>query len=252
MNELKNIQQQRRFKVLLIGDDCIDVYRYGTIDRISPEAPVPIFKFSHQEKRPGMAGNVRENLEKLGCEVTFLSNGTSVKTRLIDMRSRQHIVRMDEDVQCQPIDLIPELGFDFDAIVISDYNKGTVTYELIEELVEHFDGPIFVDTKKTDLKRLNGCIVKINELEHSLLKTECVDLIVTLGDKGVRYKNFIFGAPKVEVSDVTGAGDTFLSALAYAYLNTQVIELAIPFAINAATVTVQKLGVYAPTMDEIL
>jgi D-beta-D-heptose 7-phosphate kinase/D-beta-D-heptose 1-phosphate adenosyltransferase len=188
----------------------------------------------------------------LGCEVTFLSNGTSVKTRLIDMRSRQHIVRMDEDVQCQPIDLIPELGFDFDAIVISDYNKGTVTYELIEELVEHFDGPIFVDTKKTDLKRLNGCIVKINELEHSLLKTECVDLIVTLGDKGVRYKNFIFGAPKVEVSDVTGAGDTFLSALAYAYLNTQVIELAIPFAINAATVTVQKLGVYAPTMDEIL
>ena len=48
MNELKNIQQQKRFKVLLIGDDCVDVYRYGTIDRISPEAPVPIFNFSHK------------------------------------------------------------------------------------------------------------------------------------------------------------------------------------------------------------
>jgi D-beta-D-heptose 7-phosphate kinase/D-beta-D-heptose 1-phosphate adenosyltransferase len=168
------------------------------------------------------------------------------------MRSRQHIVRIDEDVQCQPIDLIPELGFDFDAVVISDYNKGTVTYELIEELIKHFNGPIFVDTKKTDLKRLNGCFVKINELEYNLIKSECQDLIVTLGDKGVRYNNFIFDAPKVEVSDVTGAGDTFLSALAYAYLNTQNIELSIPFAINAATVTVQKLGVYAPTMDEIL
>ena len=167
MNELKNIQQQRRFKVLLIGDDCVDVYRYGTIDRISPEAPVPIFNFSHQEKRPGMAGNVRENLEKLGCEVTILSNGTSVKTRLIDMRSRQHIVRMDEDVQCQPIDLIPELGFDFDAIVISDYNKGCISYELVEQVLQQFKGPVFIDTKKTDHARFEGAFVKINTLENS-------------------------------------------------------------------------------------
>ena len=94
MTELKNTQQQKRFKVLLLGDDCVDVYRYGTIDRISPEAPVPIFKFSHEEQRPGMAANVKHNLEIMGCDVTFLSNGTSIKTRLIDQRSRQHIVRI--------------------------------------------------------------------------------------------------------------------------------------------------------------
>lgn len=251
MSELTNIQQQRRFKVLLIGDNCVDVYRYGTVDRISPEAPVPIFKFSYEEKRPGMAGNVRENLELMGCDVVFLSSGTSIKTRLVDMRSHQHIVRIDEDVNCEAIDLIPEFGFDFDAIVISDYNKGTVSYELIEMLIEHFNGPIFVDTKKTDLKRLNGCFVKINELEHSLLKSECDNMIVTLGSKGARYNNFVYDAPEVEVSDVTGAGDTFLAALTYAYLNTQVIELSIPFAINAASITVQKLGVYAPGLDEI-
>jgi bifunctional ADP-heptose synthase (sugar kinase/adenylyltransferase) len=254
MNELKNIQQQRRFKVLLIGDNCVDVYRYGTIDRISPEAPVPIFKYSHEETRPGMAGNVKENLEMLGCDVTFLSSGTSIKTRLIDLRSRQHIVRIDEDVECEPIDLIPEFGFDFDAVVISDYNKGTVTYDLVKILIEHFDGPIFVDTKKVDLKQFDGCFVKINELEYSkaISETFSTNLIVTLGSLGAMCNGKIYSAPNVEVSDVTGAGDTFLAALTYAYLNTQVIELAIPFAINAASITVQKLGVYAPTMDEIL
>lgn len=251
MSELTNIQQQKRFKVLLIGDDCVDVYRYGTIDRISPEAPVPIFKFSHEETRPGMAGNVRENLEMLGCDVVFLSNGTSTKTRLIDLRSRQHIVRIDEDVQCEPIDLVPEFGFDFDAIVISDYNKGTVSYELVETLIEHFNGPIFVDTKKTDLKRFDGCLVKINELEHSLIESECQNMIVTLGANGARYDDFLYDAPKVEVSDVTGAGDTFLAALTYAYLNTEDIDVSITFAIDAAAVTVQKLGVYAPRLDEI-
>ena len=59
----QNIQQQKQFKILLLGDNCTDVYQYGTVDRISPEAPVPVFKFSHEENRPGMAGNVFENLK---------------------------------------------------------------------------------------------------------------------------------------------------------------------------------------------
>jgi len=59
-------QQLKSFKILLIGDNCLDVYRYGSVDRISPEAPVPVFKFSHEETKPGMAGNVARNLEALG------------------------------------------------------------------------------------------------------------------------------------------------------------------------------------------
>jgi D-beta-D-heptose 7-phosphate kinase/D-beta-D-heptose 1-phosphate adenosyltransferase len=140
---------------------------------------------------------------------------------------------------------------DYDAVVISDYNKGTISYELIEDLVKHYKGPIFVDTKKTDLRRFNGCFVKINELEYSLIKSECSDMIVTLGDKGVRYKKFIFGAPKLEVVDVTGAGDTFLSALTVGYLLSESIDKSIPLAIKAAALTVQKLGVYAPRWDEL-
>ena len=44
-------QQQKKFNILLVGDNCIDCYQYGTIDRISPEAPVPVFKFSRQETK---------------------------------------------------------------------------------------------------------------------------------------------------------------------------------------------------------
>jgi D-beta-D-heptose 7-phosphate kinase/D-beta-D-heptose 1-phosphate adenosyltransferase len=137
--------------------------------------------------------------------------------------------------------------------VISDYNKGTVSYELIESLLKGYGGPIFVDTKKTDLARLQGAWVKINELEYSKITSECSGLIVTRGAKGasVIHHQFHSPAPQVEVADVTGAGDTFLSALVYCYLNTTSIEQAVKFAVKASAVTVQHLGVYAPTLQEL-
>jgi len=234
----------------LIGDNCIDVYQYGTVDRISPEAPVPVFKFSHEESRPGMAGNVYNNLVALGCNVYAVYGETSTKTRLIDTRSKQQIVRIDNDVHSSSAVITYKLD-NYDAIVISDYNKGTVSYELIESLRKDYSGPIFVDTKKTDLARLEGCIVKINSLEFSQIKTKCSNMIVTLGPDGAECNGQRFSAPRVEVSDVCGAGDTFLSALAYCYVNTASIEQAIQFAITASAVTVQHLGVYAPTLQEL-
>jgi D-beta-D-heptose 7-phosphate kinase/D-beta-D-heptose 1-phosphate adenosyltransferase len=251
MADLKNTQQPTPYNVLLIGDDCIDIYQYGTVDRISPEAPVPVFKFSHEEQRHGMAGNVRANLEALSCNVTYLHSNTSSKTRLIDLRSKQHIVRVDNDVESTPITFATDIPTIYDAIVISDYNKGTVSYELIEELRQEFAGPIFVDTKKTDLARLEGCIVKINSLENSLIKTACTDLIVTMGKHGAVYKGVTYSADAVEVADVCGAGDTFLAALVSEYLTQRSIEAAIPYAVRAAGVTVQHLGVYAPTLKEL-
>jgi D-beta-D-heptose 7-phosphate kinase/D-beta-D-heptose 1-phosphate adenosyltransferase len=254
MIELKNIQQQKQFKILLIGDDCLDVYQYGTVDRISPEAPVPVFKYSHKEERPGMARNVKANLEELGCKVNYLSGSTSVKTRLIDIRSKQQIVRIDSDATSSPITIESMLPV-YDAIVISDYNKGTVSYELVEELRKEFKGPIFVDSKKHDLKRFEGCIIKINQHEFSQLASkpsEETDLIVTYGDNGVVWGVHAFAAKRVEVADVCGAGDTFLSALCYQYLNTTNMSQAIKFAISAGAVTVQHLGCYAPKLEEIL
>ena len=60
-----------------------------------------------------------------------------------------------------------------------------------------------------------------------------------------------YPAVKVEVADVCGAGDTFLSALVYQYLTTKDIDSSIPFAIRASEVTVQHTGVYAPSLGEI-
>ena len=241
----------KMYNILLIGDNCTDIYKYGTIDRISPEAPVPVFKFSHEESKPGMAGNVKLNLEAFGCQVNFLHGSASTKTRLIDLRSRQHIVRIDVDSSSDPISFdtaVPEL---YDAVVVSDYNKGTIGYETIEDIRNFYNGPIFVDTKKHDLARFEGCIVKINSQEFSLAKSVPTDLIVTAGDLGAYFKDINYPTDRVEVVDVCGAGDTFLSALVFEYLNTRNMVKSIKFANKASTIAVQHSGVYVLTSDNI-
>ena len=252
MIDSKNTQQRTKYKILLVGDDCEDVYQYGTVDRISPEAPVPVFKPSHEERKPGMAGNVFCNLEALGCEVHYLHGKTSTKTRLVDIRSKQQIVRIDNDIISTPLSFETSVPKFYDAIVISDYAKGTVSYELVEELIST-GIPVFVDTKKVDLERMQGAWVKINELEYSKIQSECSGLIVTKGSEGAEIKSFdyVSPAPSAEVVDVTGAGDTFLAALTVEYLNTKDIKLAMDFANKAAAITVQHVGCYAPTLKEI-
>lgn len=253
MTELKNTPAQQSFNVLLIGDNCKDIYQYGTIDRLSPEAPVPVFVPTYTETRDGMAGNVFNNLKALGCHVNYLHDKTSTKTRIIDARSKQQIVRIDNDIKSIPVTFETDIPNVYDAIVVSDYNKGTVTYELIEELIAT-KIPVFVDTKKTNLERMQGAWVKINDLEYSKITSECSGLIVTHGANGasVIHHDITCPAPNVEVADVTGAGDTFLAALVFKYLHTNDIKQAVDFAILASSVTVQHFGCYAPTIEEIL
>lgn len=248
-----DIPQPKKFKILLIGDACIDIYVYGSVQRISPEAPVPVFEPINELVKGGMANNVCKNLETLGCSVDFLHGLVSKKTRLIDQRSKQHVIRIDEDVESTPLRFETDIPPIYDAIVISDYNKGTVDYELIESLIKTQTVPIFVDTKKTDLAQLNGCYIKINALEHSLIKTmpEPEWLIVTRGETGAEWNGWQSKASRVEITDVTGAGDTFLAALCYQFLTIRDMRQAIDFANRAAGITVQHLGVYAPTLEEI-
>lgn len=248
-----DIQQPKKFKILLVGDNCTDVYQYGTVDRISPEAPVPIFKFSYQETKQGMAGNVLNNLLKLNCTVDFITtDDTSIKTRIIDIRTKQQLLRIDNDVESNAISISKFTDLNYDAIVISDYNKGAVSYELIQYLRKHFDGPMFLDTKKPDIAQFYGIYVKINELEFKNRHSINDSLIVTLGNKGAMYNaDKFYPTPIVEVSDVCGAGDTFLSALTYKFLEINDIDQAIMFANKAASITVQKIGNYAPSIEEI-
>lgn len=248
-------QQQKKFNILLIGDTCDDTYTYGYVNRISPEAPVPIFEPRYTINHDGMGGNVRKNLEALGCDVNFLHGRVSKKNRLIDDRTKQQLLRLDEDYISDSITFETAIPPIYDAIVISDYNKGTVSYELIEELVKEVNIPIFVDTKKTDLARLAGCYVKINKLEKSRATSELPNkeqLIVTYGDQGVVWNEWVFSAEIVgDVTDVCGAGDTFLAALTYKFLETKDMREAVIFANKAASITVQHVGVYAPRLEEI-
>jgi len=250
----QNIQQQDSFNVLLIGDSCIDEYKIGTIDRLSPEAPVPVIKIVDTKIVPGMAANVNKNFENLGICIDFVTNNENIiKTRYIDKRSGQHMLRVDTEPEIVPWSGRTPFPIDtYDAVVISDYNKGFLTYEHIESIIEH-SIPVFIDTKKTDLERFQGAWVKINELEYSRVKSECTGLIVTMGEHGAKVPHHDIYCPTklVEVNDVCGCGDTFLAALAFQYLYTKDIKSSIIFANVAAGITVQHRGNYAPTYDEI-
>lgn len=246
--------------ILLIGDHCTDEYVYGTVDRLSPESPVPILKETRRETKPGMAANVKVNLENLGCRVDFITNSEHiVKTRYIDERSGYHLLRVDQENEI--VAWSGRMPFDiesYDCIVISDYGKGFLDYDHISTLRENFTGPIFLDTKKTDLACFHGIFVKINELEYSRRVSINHSMIVTLGSRGAMWKTgrdpkheTYYPAPKVEVFDVCGAGDTFLAAVAYRYIKDRNIESSIKFAIQASACTVTHDGNYAPTLGEI-
>ena len=244
------MQPQKQLKILLIGDSCTDEYVYGTCERLNPEAPVPILNLKRKETTRGMAWNVRENLMSFGMEVFILTNNESItKTRYIDEKSNQHILRVDDESPLKPMDY--ELPEDkYDALVISDYDKGFLTQKKIFELTQWFDGPVFIDSKKTTLP--GDAYIKINEEEFKKITHYNPEtLIVTKGGKGAEYKGKLYEGEKVKVYDVVGAGDTFLSALVYFYLLYGTIEKAIPYANKASAIAVQNFGTYVLTEKDV-
>ncbi len=242
-----DIQQLKSYKILLLGESCLDVYHYGTCDRLNPEAPVPVLKENKLEIKSGMAANVKANLKSLGLSVSHLTNKEKLeKHRLIDTRFNCHIARYDigESEKIKPLYTITE---DFDILVISDYNKGFITPSFATTICEAYkDKTILVDSKKQDLSCYKNCILKINEKEFR----ECVDiddsceLIVTLGDKGAYYKSKLYETDKTEVFDVCGAGDVFLSSLTFGFLYYNNMDKAIKLANKLASLSVSKTGTY--------
>ena len=238
-------------KVLVIGDSCVDEFIYCDIERICPEAPVPVLKPIRSQQNPGMASNVVTNLEALGVKVDLVTNISKIKkTRYVDTRSGQMAMRVDENDQCTRYKGVYEI-VDYDAIIISDYCKGFLTEVDIEAFAERATCPVFLDTKKQLGKWCKKIdFIKINEFEHkknfetipnypSLINK----LIITRGSKGCEYKNKLYPVPKVPIKDVSGAGDTFLAGLTVEYLKNNNIEQAIKFANKCATRVVQKRGV---------
>lgn len=246
-----DFQQLSSYKGLLIGDFCTDIFIYGSCTRLSPEAPVPVFMETRRDEMDGMAGNVYNNLNQFPVDLDFLYSGTgSTKKRFIDEKSGQHILRVDDEKKFHPIDLTTIEGL-YDYYIISDYCKGTVSNELINK-IKSYNKPTFVDSKRSDLSIFEGFIIKINKQEYdnsNLRMNE--NLIVTLGNEGALWNNKRFPTKKVEVRDVSGAGDTFFSCFIAYYLETKDIKKSIEFANKCALQVIQKSGTSTINLNEI-
>ena len=200
------IERFNHVQALCIGDIMLDRFLYGTVERISPEAPVPIFKLNHEKQMLGGAGNVVANMTALGCRVTFIGivgndeNGerissllrkakahahllklenypTIVKTRLI--AGSNHLMRVDQEEQLPVFEaLLPKFEKiliqairKVDVVVLSDYNKGLltpVTTQMIINVCHQFNKPVIIDPKGNDYsKYIRATIVKPNLKEFS-------------------------------------------------------------------------------------
>ena len=252
-------QPQTLSNVLLMGDGCTDVYHYGECNRISPEAPVPVFLETSIETRPGMAYNVFLNLRAFGLDVSHITDINGIeKHRYIDEKSKHHMLRVDKNETIEPdtyeFNKKDILGIDL--IIISDYNKGFLSPTACREISLYCRDkniPLFVDSKKKDLSCFEGAILKINHIEHERITAypEEYDLIVTMGDRGCSYNNKIYQTNKVEVFDVCGAGDVFMASLVYKYMKHANMEKAIEFANKCAAYSVTKFGTYILTQGDI-
>ncbi|MBN2600784.1 MAG: D-glycero-beta-D-manno-heptose-7-phosphate kinase [Candidatus Marinimicrobia bacterium] len=178
--------------ILVIGDLILDNYIWGSVNRISPEAPVPVIQVKTKENRLGGAGNVAANLASLGSKVTLagicgddnyknvlseLCNHCNIKPLIQEIPNRQttlksrviaqhqQLIRIDNE-SCEPIQDTTATVFykkivgdseQYDGVIISDYNKGLLTVNLTSDILKHFSGrPVIVDPKSNDFSKYHG------------------------------------------------------------------------------------------------
>ena len=303
-------------KILVVGDVGLDKYTHGTVDRISPEAPVPVVQVTRIEYRLGMAANVANNLVAMGSTPILVGqvgidsmaqilsthltmNGvgadyiiaatpmTIVKERILT--DQQQIVRVDYEIvdptekSSKATEAMCSLVLDshsISAIVIQDYAKGCITKELVLALCEagkYFGIPVIVDPNpKHPLSLYYGCSLIIpNKKEAESLvgfplsskeKVEeaarciaeqvgCKWVVIKLGKDGMAAfdgQQTLF-TPTVarNVFDVSGAGDTAVSALAIEMAGGNDFFHAVHYANLAAGLSVGKQGTSTVTKTEI-
>lgn len=240
-------------KALVIGDGCIDEYRYGVINRVNPEAPVPLLNFTHTETKLGMAYNVAANLAAFDVKVftNIPREQLSKKVRYVDSKSGNMLMRVDNDVKPELIKHNDYSQYDF--IVISDYDKGFLSYSDIHKIRKLFDGPIYLDTKKRSLAKFDNIFIKINSAEFMALESSpnFQGLVVTQGSRGCLHMGVRYAASVSDVIDVCGAGDTFLAAFAYTHFKTKDMAQALKAANKCAGIACSHLGVYALTKEDV-
>ena len=320
VEELKEIIEHfGKTRVVVIGDFMLDKFIQGTVSRISPESPVPVVDVASEMLRPGGAANAISTIRALGgnavavsvigddwngrklidllkqdgvdteCIIVNKERPTTVKTRII--AEQQQIVRIDREKRDAIaykytktiLDFLNEKIDDVDAILISDYDKGVVTNDLLEGLLplaKKFGKPVvahpkvvhFLDYKGVTIVNSNieraSAVTEIQQINETsirntgqwlLTQLECEHVLITRGNDGMSLFEKNGGVTHIpaiakEVYNVTGvgAGDTVTSLIALSLASgvTNMVNSAI-LANIAAGVVVEKRGTTTLTRDEL-
>lgn len=246
-------------RIIVIGEICEDVFVYGESKRLSPEAPVPVFIPKYTTINNGMCGNVMENLKGLvpDADVNYVPQQTKItKTRYVDDKTNYMFLRVDDgEGDVSPLKLngyIRKLIEKSDITIVSDYNKGFLTDDVLVEIGQLSKLSI-IDSKRnlTDGIIESYSFVKLNEEEFSVNKKLSEKylnkMVVTLGMKGAMYNNVNYPSPSPKQTiDVSGAGDTFVASFITKYFETDDISDSIKFANEMGAIVVSKRGVATP------
>ncbi|WDP89041.1 MAG: D-glycero-beta-D-manno-heptose-7-phosphate kinase [Desulfobacter sp.] len=311
-----DISRFKKLKALVIGDLMIDEYLWGSVDRISPEAPVPVVAVEKENQTLGGAGNVINNLVSMGTAVFAIGTAgtgkagqtvfkklkalgvetsgivseperpTTRKTRII--ASNQQVLRIDKEIKRRInsvtleklVSIIESRIREVDLIIISDYDKGLVTRELVAAttaLAREHKVLTLADPKSLDFSKYKGVtlltpnkkeaglaanmvLTTREELETAaekiMAQADLEKLIITCGKDGMvlfeKDKPSITIASKArQVFDVSGAGDTVISLLGLGLAAGFGFQDAAGTANAAAGIVVAKVGTATASIDEL-
>jgi len=306
--------------ILVIGDVMLDRYFWGVVTRISPEAPVPIVQVLRTTYSLGGAANVAANIIGMGKEtVTIGAIGkdkpaevltqlmrnygitdylvperdrpTTMKTRVI--AGSQQLLRIDDET-VRPLykrgiveakNNVDKVISKCKAIIISDYGKGMITYDIMKHILDNskITVPVFVDpkgikwslyygaycitpnikefleyhsavyrygiTSEIELRKAARIIVKDLNLQYLVITRGADGMLVVPAEKGKIYHAEVKHVE--EVLDVSGAGDTVVAALACKVASGAKMNTAADYANMAAGIVVSKLGTSPIVKGEI-
>ncbi len=301
--------------ILVIGDLILDLYVWGKVNRISPEAPVPVVEVNDESFRLGGAANVAHNIVSLGgkaavvgirgqdsagaelanelavrgvnCDGIFISDRpTTIKTRVI--AHSQQVVRFDREdsnyvrgkTLTGIIEYLQAVAPGYDALILSDYKKGMISSALVKHMLNqpkikkkfisvdpkigHFPYYKGVSMITPNVKEAShGSGIEIRD-EKSLIRAgkalqkrlSCGSVLITRGKHGMSLfekKRVIHIQTRAQrVYDVTGAGDTVISALTLAHAAGANLEEAAHIANHAAGIVVGEVGTAIASREQLI
>ncbi len=315
---INNLKGYRKKDVLILGDVILDEYLFGNVERISSEAPVPIVSEQSYEYCLGGAGNAALNCFNIGLNTVFVSmigkgdfagrnvlsllknanmltdgliesseRKTTLKKRVvvknqqlicIDSESRNPLTQGELDLVIDKFESLVKPGM---LVLISDYDRGFITPELLQHVILKAkelgcillvdpSGPDYFKYKgvnyiKPNLKEIGEMIsafgldeqdgLEINA-QHLCTLLDLDGIFVTLGEKGIKFisNDKVISAPTQtkEIYGLAGAGDTVFAFIALGLSSNLTIETCLKLANKAAAIAISHVKTYVVGLDELL